>query len=209
MDAQAILADIRLMPVVVIQNENDAVPLARALLAGGIGAIEITLRSPVALASIERVVEEVPGMIVGAGSVRRAEQMHAAASAGASFTVSPGCSAGLLDAAEALDLAFVPGAATASEMIALLDAGYVLQKFFPAELQGGIARIQALSAPLPEVRFFPTGGIDLRTARDYLACEAVACIGGSWFVPNALVSAGEFGKIASLVRETLEQVVGG
>lgn len=208
MDASATLAGIRLVPVVVIAHEAAAVPLAEALLSGGIGAIEITLRTQAALPAIARVAAEVPDIIVGAGSLRRAAQMHEVARAGARFAVSPGCSPGLLGAAAELNMPFVPGAATASEMMALLDAGYQLQKFFPAEQQGGLPRIRALAAPLPEVRFFPTGGINQALARDYLACEAVSCVGGSWFVPAALVEAGDYSTIGSLVRETVEQVLG-
>jgi 2-dehydro-3-deoxyphosphogluconate aldolase/(4S)-4-hydroxy-2-oxoglutarate aldolase len=140
-------------------------------------------------------------MLVGAGSVRRAEQFAQIADAGARFAVSPGATASLLDAAERQGMPFVPGAVTASEIIGLLESGYRLQKFFPAEASGGLASIRALAAPLPEVLFFPTGGIDQTLAREYLACECVASVGGSWFVPAGALAAGDFARIRELASD--------
>lgn len=202
MDAGSFLNDVRVMPVVVVSDTARAVPLAETLLDAGITAIEVTLRSPEALTAIERIAAGVPGLLVGAGSIRRADQMRQAVDAGAQFAVSPGASDALLDAADELDLPFVPGAVTASEMIRLLERGYTLQKFFPAEPCGGLAAIRALAAPLPEVRFFPTGGIDASLAAEYLAFPPVACVGGSWFVPPDALAAGDFAAIRELAGAT-------
>lgn len=203
MDAKALLSDTRLVPVVVIEDPASAVPLARALLDAGINAIEITLRTPAALDAIRAVASEVPDIICGAGSIRRRQQLTDIRDAGARFAVSPGSSYDLLSAAE--DFPFVPGAETATEMIGLLDAGYTLQKFFPAELIGGLARISALSAPLPEVRFFPTGGINAALAAQYLAHPKVHCIGGSWFVPADALREGKFTAIRIAASEALQK----
>lgn len=201
MDATQLLADVRLLPVVVIDDVNSAVPLARSLLAAGIGAIEITLRSEAALVGIELVAREVPEILVGAGSVRRAEQFQQIENAGASFAVSPGSTDALLAAA---NMPYVAGVATASESLKLLEAGYRLQKFFPAEVNGGIAALKAISAPIPEVLFCPTGGINATNARGYLALSCVACIGGSWFVPKEKLQQQDFVAIEELARQAVE-----
>ncbi|MCP5178312.1 MAG: bifunctional 4-hydroxy-2-oxoglutarate aldolase/2-dehydro-3-deoxy-phosphogluconate aldolase [Pseudomonadales bacterium] len=193
MDATALLGHIHLMPVVAIHDAAKAVPLAECLLEAGIAAIEITLRTEAALAAMERVARHVPGILVGAGSVRRPEQFTEIANAGARFAISPGSTDTLLAAA---NMPFIPGAATASECIRLLEHGYRMQKFFPAESLGGVKTIRALSAPLPEVRFCPTGGITEALAPDYLALDCVGCIGGSWFVSEALIDAGDFAQIS-------------
>jgi 2-dehydro-3-deoxyphosphogluconate aldolase/(4S)-4-hydroxy-2-oxoglutarate aldolase len=198
MDASELLQNIRLMPVVVIDDDSKAVQLAETLLAAGIGAIEITLRTAAALAAIEQVARAVPDIILGAGSIRNPEQFQSISDAGAHFAVSPGHSKRLLEAA---NMPYLPGAATPSECMGLLEHGYRLQKFFPAEQSGGLAKIKAMSAPLPEARFCPTGGITAANARDYLACPAVACIGGSWFVPGDALRAGDFKTIAALSKE--------
>ncbi len=201
MDASALLAGQRIVPVVVIEDAASAAPLAETLLEAGLGAIEVTLRSDAALAAIERIAAATPELVLGAGSVRRAEHLAQVREAGARFAVSPGATTRLLDAAEATALPFVPGAVTASEMMRLRERGYSLQKFFPAELSGGVAALRALAAPLPEVRFFPTGGITAERARDYLAFDAVACLGGSWMVPAALLGAGDYTAIGRLAGE--------
>lgn len=200
MDASALLQNIRLLPVVVIDDYSRAAQLAETLLQAGIGAIEITLRTEVALAAIEKIARDVPDIIVGAGSVRRADQFESIRNAGAHFAVSPGHTEKLLAAA---NLPYVPGAATPSECLNLLEHGYQLQKFFPAEQSGGLARIKAMSAPLPEVRFCPTGGITPANAGDYLACSAVACVGGSWFVPANALSSGDFDTIAAMCKDAV------
>jgi 2-dehydro-3-deoxyphosphogluconate aldolase/(4S)-4-hydroxy-2-oxoglutarate aldolase len=198
MNAADLLAAQRVVPVVVIDNADDAVPLARTLLENGLDAIEVTLRTAAGLDAIERIASEVPGMLVGAGSVRRAAQVAAVKSAGASFAVSPGSSDALLEAIADARLPFVPGAVTASEMLGLLDLGYTLQKFFPAELSGGAAFLRAIGAPIPEVSFMPTGGIGPGNAGDYLSLPNVACIGGSWIAPPGLLRDGNFAAIAEL-----------
>jgi 2-dehydro-3-deoxyphosphogluconate aldolase/(4S)-4-hydroxy-2-oxoglutarate aldolase len=195
MNAAGLLAGQHVVPVVVIDCAGDAVPLARTLLAAGLTAIEVTLRTEAGLAAIERIAKEVPGMLVGAGSVRRATQIKDVTSAGAMFAVSPGSSDALLDAVANVELPFVPGAVTASEILNLLDRGYTLQKFFPAELSGGAAFLEAIAAPIPEVSFMPTGGIGPDNAKDYLALSNVACVGGSWIAPPDLLRNEDFPAI--------------
>ena len=198
MNAAELLAKQRVVPVVVIEDADDAVPLAKTLLAAGLDAIEVTLRTEAGVNAIERIANEVPGMLVGAGSIRRAKQIELVKSAGATFAVSPGSSDSLLDAVADASLPFVPGAGTASEMLKLLDLGYTLQKFFPAELSGGAAFLRAVGAPIPEVSFMPTGGISPDNAGDYLSLSNVACIGGSWIAPSALLRDKDFDAIARL-----------
>jgi 2-dehydro-3-deoxyphosphogluconate aldolase/(4S)-4-hydroxy-2-oxoglutarate aldolase len=205
MDATSLLAGIHLVPVVVIEDPARAVPLTEALVASGVRAIEITLRTDRALAAIEDVARSVPAILVGAGSVRQAGQLQQIVDAGAQFAVSPGSSDRLLVAARECGLPFVPGAVTASEIIRLLEHGYHLQKFFPAELAGGVAQLKALAAPLPEVRFFPTGGITLALARDYLAFERVSCIGGSWFLPEGALAEGDFASVRRLAAQAVTE----
>jgi 2-dehydro-3-deoxyphosphogluconate aldolase/(4S)-4-hydroxy-2-oxoglutarate aldolase len=198
MNAADLLAAQRVVPVVVIDRAEVAVPLAKTLLENGLTAIEVTLRTDAGLDAIERIASDVPAMLVGAGSVRNASHVSAVKSAGASFAVSPGCSDALLEAVADAQIPFVPGAVTASEMLGLLDLGYTLQKFFPAELSGGAAFINAIGAPIPEVSFMPTGGIGPDNAADYLALPNVACIGGSWIAPPGLLRNGNFAAIADL-----------
>ena len=198
MNAAELLAGQRIVPVVVIDDAEDAVPLAKTLLEKGLAAIEVTLRTDAGLTAIERIASEVPGMLVGAGSVRHAAQVAAVKSAGATFAVSPGSSDALLEAVAEAAMPFVPGAVTASEMLALLDLGYTLQKFFPAELSGGAAFLKAVGAPIPEVSFMPTGGIGPDNAEDYLSLANVACIGGSWIAPPGLLRDKDFAAIAKL-----------
>jgi 2-dehydro-3-deoxyphosphogluconate aldolase/(4S)-4-hydroxy-2-oxoglutarate aldolase len=198
MNAAELLAGQRIVPVVVIDSAEDAVPLAQTLIGNGLDAIEVTLRTEAGLDAIERIASEVPGMLVGAGSVRRAAQVAAVRSAGASFAVSPGCSAALLEAVADAGMPFVPGAMTASEMLGLLDLGYTLQKFFPAELSGGAGFLKAIGAPIPEVNFMPTGGIGPGNAKDYLSLPNVACVGGSWIAPPGLLRDKDFAAIAEL-----------
>jgi 2-dehydro-3-deoxyphosphogluconate aldolase/(4S)-4-hydroxy-2-oxoglutarate aldolase len=193
MDATDLLAGVRLLPVVTVDGAELGARLGRCLEDAGFTAVEVTLRTEHALDALAAMVQACPKLLVGAGSVRRAEQFGAVRDAGAAFAVSPGATEALLDAA---NLPYVPGAATASECLRLLERGYRLQKFFPAEANGGIAALRALAAPLPEVRFCPTGGVDQHNAADYLALGAVTCVGGSWFAPADLISAGRFDEIA-------------
>ena len=189
------------MPVVVIADADDAVPTARALLAGGIRVIELTLRTPAALEAIERVATEVPDIVVGAGTVTAPEHAKQAGDAGAAFLVTPGCTDRVLDAAFDTGLPFLPGASTVSEAMRLAERGLTALKFFPAEASGGIAYLSSIGGPLPGLRFCPTGGITVRSAPDYLALPNVGCIGGSWLTPKDVLAAKDFGRIESLARE--------
>jgi 2-dehydro-3-deoxyphosphogluconate aldolase/(4S)-4-hydroxy-2-oxoglutarate aldolase len=198
---EAILDAAPVVPVLIVEDWRQAVPLARALVAGGLPAIEITLRTPAALESIRAVAAEVEGAYAGAGTVLTPDQLEDAAEVGARFAVSPGSSPGLLAAAAGAALPLLPGAASASEAMALLERGYRLQKFFPAEPAGGIAYLKALASPLPAVRFCPTGGIDATNAPTYLALPNVICVGGSWVAPKEALAAGDWTSIESLARE--------
>nr|WP_221472757.1 bifunctional 4-hydroxy-2-oxoglutarate aldolase/2-dehydro-3-deoxy-phosphogluconate aldolase [Amycolatopsis umgeniensis] len=189
------------MPVVVLDDAADAVPTARALLAGGIGVIELTLRTPAALASIERIAAEVPEIVIGAGTVTAPEHAKQAADAGAKFLVTPGCTDSVLDAAFDTGLPFLPGASTVSEAMRLAERGLTALKFFPAEASGGVAYLKSIGGPLPGLRFCPTGGITVKTAPDYLALSNVGCIGGSWLTPKDALAAKDFGKIEAFAAE--------
>lgn len=189
------------VPVVVVDDAAHAVPLARALVAGGIRAIEITLRTPAALDAVRAIAAEVEGAVVGVGTVLTSEQLLAAEHAGARFAVSPGASLRLIDAAQDTALPWLPGAATASEAMVLHERGYRHLKFFPAESSGGAAALRALNGPLPELRYCATGGIGLHNARDYLALPNVIAVGGSWLTPSERVANGDWAGIAHLARE--------
>lgn len=168
------------VPVVVIEDVDDAVPLAEALVRGGLPAIEVTLRTDAALEAIERIAAEVDGAVVGAGTVTSARQVEDVLAAGARFLVSPGATPTLLDALVASGLPFLPGVATASEIVALLERQITHAKLFPAEVVGGIKALKAFAGPFPQLRFCPTGGINAANAPDYLAQPNVVCVGGSW-----------------------------
>ncbi len=195
-----LLGDTRVIPVVTIERAERAVPLARALAAGGLRVVEVTLRSPAALDAIAEIARAVPEAVVGAGSLRRPAQIVEARAAGARFGVSPGHTTALLDAAEAAGLAYLPGAASASEAMALNERGYDLIKLFPAGPLGGLAALRALAAPLPEIEFCPTGGIGPDNLADYLACPNVACVGGSWIAPPDLIAAEDWAEIEARAR---------
>lgn len=203
MDATRLLAGNRIVPVVVLASATAAVPVARALLDGGMAVAEITLRTDGAVDGIRAIATEVPDMLVGAGSIRTPEQMKVVQDAGAAFCVSPGASSALLDAAEELRMPFIPGAATPSEMIGLFERGYRLQKFFPAEQAGGAGFLKSVGGPLPDIAFMPTGGITPANADQYLRLANVACIGGSWIAPVSKQSSGDFSSISDLARESL------
>ncbi|SEF33982.1 2-dehydro-3-deoxyphosphogluconate aldolase / (4S)-4-hydroxy-2-oxoglutarate aldolase [Amycolatopsis pretoriensis] len=172
------------MPVVVIDDADDAVPTARALLAGGIGVIELTLRTPAALSAIERVATEVPEIVIGAGTVTAADHAKQAADAGAKFLVTPGCTDAVVDACFETGLPFLPGASTVSEAMRLAERGLTALKFFPAEASGGVAYLKSIAGPLPSLKFCPTGGITVASAPSYLALPNVGCIGGSWLTAS-------------------------
>lgn len=188
------------IPVLVIDELAHAAPLAQALVAGGLPVLEVTLRTPAALDAI-RAMAAVPGGVVGAGTLLTPQDVRAAKAAGASFGVSPGATDRLLDAAAAEGLPLLPGAATASEIMELLEKGYSVQKFFPAEQSGGVSYLKSIGSPLPQVRFCPTGGITLQTAPDYLALANILCVGGSWVAPKEAMAKGDWGSITTLARE--------
>lgn len=187
------------MPVVVIEDAATALPLARALLSGGIRAVEITLRTPAALDAIQAIATGAPEMAVGAGTLLNAQDLRDARAAGAAFGVSPGCTAGLLSAAD--DWPYLPGVMTPSEAMRAFDAGHKTLKLFPAASAGGPALLRAMSGPLAQALFCPTGGITPASAPEYLALSNVACVGGSWIAPLALLRAGDWAGISRLARE--------
>jgi 2-dehydro-3-deoxyphosphogluconate aldolase/(4S)-4-hydroxy-2-oxoglutarate aldolase len=189
------------IPVVVIDDEAAAVPMARALVSGGLPVIEVTLRTPAGLPAIKRITAEVPDAVVGAGTVLTPADVSASVEAGARFLVSPGCTPGLLDVMQASGVAILPAAVTASEVLTLLERGLTHAKFFPAKPAGGVSYLKALAGPLPMVRFCPTGGIDLASAPEYLALPNVACVGGSWVTPAKAVAAGDWAAVETLARE--------
>ncbi|HKL69724.1 bifunctional 4-hydroxy-2-oxoglutarate aldolase/2-dehydro-3-deoxy-phosphogluconate aldolase [Salibaculum sp.] len=188
------------VPVLVLDDAGPAAELASALIAGGLPALEVTLRTPAAL-DVIREMAGVEGGVVGAGTLLTPDDVEAAKEAGATFGVSPGATDRLLDACEANDLPLLPGAATASEAMALLERGYSVQKFFPAEANGGAKALKAIGAPIPQVRFCPTGGVSLSNAAEYLSLANTLCVGGSWVAPGELVKAGDWARITALAAE--------
>ncbi|KUL40532.1 bifunctional 4-hydroxy-2-oxoglutarate aldolase/2-dehydro-3-deoxy-phosphogluconate aldolase [Streptomyces regalis] len=189
------------VPVVVVDDPSDAVPLARALVAGGLPAIEVTLRTPAGLDAIREIADAVPDAMVGAGTVITPEQVRESVAAGARFLVSPGWTDVLLDAMRASGVPYLPGVSTTSEVVALLERGVREMKFFPAEAAGGTAYLKSLYGPLPQARFCPTGGIGPASAPDYLALPNVGCVGGSWMLPADAVAARDWGRVEALARE--------
>lgn len=189
------------IPVVVLQDVEHAVPLAKALLDGGIGVIEVTLRTPAGLPAIERIAAEVPEIAVGAGTITQPEQVAAVVDAGASFGVTPGSPAALMDVIFAAELPVLAGAVTLTEAMTLMARGHRALKFFPAEQSGGAAYLKAVAGPLPDAMFCPTGGINDRTAADYLALPSVPCVGGSWLAPADLLAAGDWAGITAIARK--------
>lgn len=189
-----------IVPVLVVDDAAQARPLAEALVAGGLPALEVTLRTPAALDAI-RAMAHVPGGVVGAGTLVTPEDVRAAKEAGAQFGVSPGATDVLIAACEAEGLPLLPGAATASEAMRLLEKGYDMLKFFPAEASGGAPALKAIGAPLPQITFCPTGGVSPANARDYLSLSNVICAGGSWVAPKQMVVNGDWTGIETLARE--------
>jgi 2-dehydro-3-deoxyphosphogluconate aldolase/(4S)-4-hydroxy-2-oxoglutarate aldolase len=192
------------IPVLKIDRLAEAVPLARALAAGGLPAVEITLRTADAVDAIRLVADEVPEAVVGAGTILSARNFEHAVDAGARFIVSPGTTQELLDCARASDVPFLPGGITPSEIMSLKEEGYSLLKFFPAEQAGGAAFLRSLASPLAGVRFCPTGGISLANAHDYLALPNVVCVGGSWLAPDELLKAKDWSAITALARQAAQ-----
>jgi 2-dehydro-3-deoxyphosphogluconate aldolase / (4S)-4-hydroxy-2-oxoglutarate aldolase len=189
------------IPVLTVRDAADGLAQARALVAGGLPAIEVTLRTPKALEAIAAIADEVVGAFVGAGTILTPNQIDEACAAGARFLVSPGASPALAAATAAAPVPFLPGVATASEAIALMDLGFRSLKFFPAESVGGAKHLASLAAPLPDLRFCPTGGIDFAKAPSYLALPNVVCVGGSWMLPKAALAAGDYAEVERLARE--------
>lgn len=197
----AILEAATVIPVLAVEDIEDAAPLAEALFAGGLRVIETTLRTAAGLESLARMKAAAPEAYVGVGSLKTPEDARRCVEAGADFLVTPGTSRTMLEALEALDVPALPGAATVTEMMTLYEAGFSAQKFFPAEAAGGRATLKAVHGPLPQVTFCPTGGITAETARDYLASPNVACVGGSWIAPKAAIAAKDWAAIERLARE--------
>ena len=189
------------IPVIVIERAELAVPMARALVAGGVRVLEVTLRTAAALASIEAIASAVPEAIVGAGTVRSADDARSAVAAGARFAVSPGCTPAVVDACRQARLALLPGVATASEVMLAAELGFSFLKFFPASAAGGAAMLKAWASPFADMVFCPTGGITAQTAPDYLALPNVKVVGGSWLTPADALGSGDWARITRLARE--------
>lgn len=193
-----VIAAAPVIPVVTVRGAEDAVPLARALAAGGLPAVEVTLRTPGSLAALEAIAKNVPEAIAGAGTVLSKGQAKAAADAGAAFLVSPGATDDLIAGVRDIGIPWLPGAATASEVMRLREAGFFRQKFFPAEQAGGAAMLKGWGAPLPDIVFCPTGGITAANAEDYLSLPNVGCVGGSWVAPANLIAEKNWAAIEKL-----------
>lgn len=198
---ESLLDAVPVMPVVVVEDVAAAVPLARALAAGGLPAIELTLRTPAALDAIRAIAAEVPEVLLGAGTVVTPQQAEAAAAAGARFLVSPGSTPSLLAAMTGTGLPFLPGTATVSEVLTVLEAGVSEMKFFPAEASGGVGYLRSLASPVPQARFCPTGGITPASAASYLALPNVGCVGGSWLTPADAVREKAWDGVEALARQ--------
>lgn len=199
----AVLAANPIVPVITIDEVRQAVPLARALLAGGVTALEITLRTPVALEAARIIIGEVPDAIVGLGTVTRPDDLAEASRIGAHFAISPGSTSDLLAAARDCAVPLLPGVATASEVMAAVAAGFNVVKFFPAVPAGGLAAIKALAGPFPDVRFCPTGGIGEATFVEWLKAPMVVSVGGSWLAPPDLVRHGAWPEITAIARRSV------
>jgi 2-dehydro-3-deoxyphosphogluconate aldolase / (4S)-4-hydroxy-2-oxoglutarate aldolase len=202
--ALAVMQDAPVIPVIVLNDVNHAVPMARALVAGGIRMLEVTLRTPVALQCIERIAKEVPEAVVGAGTVRTPAEAQAAARAGARFAVSPGFTTAVGQACRDHGMPLLPGIATGSEIMIAAEAGYTELKFFPAMQAGGSAMLKAWSGPFFDVKFCPTGGVISSNAKELLSLSNVVCVGGSWLVPADALATGDWARITSLAAESVK-----
>jgi 2-dehydro-3-deoxyphosphogluconate aldolase / (4S)-4-hydroxy-2-oxoglutarate aldolase len=201
--ALQVMQDAPVIPVIVLNDVNHAVPMARALAAGGIRMLEVTLRTPVALQCIERIAKEVPEAIVGAGTVRTPAEAQAAARAGARFAVSPGFTTAVGQACRDHHLPLLPGVATGSEIMMAAEAGYTELKFFPAMQAGGPAMLKAWSGPFFDIKFCPTGGVSPANAKEFLSLPNVVCVGGSWLTPLELLAQGQWTKITELAKQAI------
>lgn len=202
--AEKILTACPVVPVIVINSLEHAVPLARALVAGGVRVLEVTLRTTCALESIRAIANQVPEAVIGAGTVINSQQLREVTKAGAQFAISPGLTNDLLQAAIAGSIPLIPGISTVSELMRGMDYGLREFKFFPAEANGGVKALQAIGGPFPQVRFCPTGGITPNNYRDYLALKSVSCVGGSWLVPAEVLESGDYACINALARSATE-----
>lgn len=200
-EAAKVCALAPVVPVLVVDDASTARDLAQALVDGGLPALEVTLRTEAAL-DVIREMAQVEGGVVGAGTLLTPADVEAAKEAGATFGVSPGATDLLLDACEANDLPLLPGAATSSEAMRLLERGYTVQKFFPAEANGGAPALKAIGSPLPQIKFCPTGGISMKNVADYLGLSNTLCVGGSWVAPKGLVDAQDWAGITALAKES-------
>lgn len=192
-----------LVPVLVIENVEDALPIAKALIAGGIKVLEVTLRTAAALEAIKIIAENIPDALIGAGTVTTPEQLKAVTQAGAKFAISPGLTKDLLKAGNAGNIALIPGISSISEMMTAIDFGYDHLKFFPAEASGGAQAIKAIAGPFPDVRFCPTGGISLANIKNYLALKNVKCAGGSWLINKEIIEHKDWAQITQNAKESL------
>jgi len=204
LSALRVMQDAPVIPVIVLNDVAHAVPMARALVAGGIRMLEVTLRTPQALACMEAIAKEVPDAVVGAGTVRSAADAKAAANAGAKFAVSPGYTAAVGQACRDQGLSLLPGVATGSEIMMAQEDGYTELKFFPAMQAGGPAMLKAWGGPFFDVRFCPTGGVTPQNAKEFLSLSNVACVGGSWLVPADALAQGDWARIEQLAREACQ-----
>lgn len=195
-----------IVPVLVIENVEDALPIAEALLAAEIKVLEVTLRTPSAIDVIAKIAKELPEAIVGAGTVTNRELLQRSADAGAKFAISPGLTKDLLQAGNEGDIALIPGISSISELMDGIDLGYDHFKFFPAEASGGVKAIQSIGGPFPDIRFCPTGGINIDNVRNYLALKNVACCGGSWLVSDEIIANKDWNKITELAKQALAHV---
>ncbi|RKS84779.1 2-keto-3-deoxy-phosphogluconate aldolase [Orbus hercynius] len=202
--AEDILSLGPVVPVIVIEELKDAVPLAKALVAGGVKVLEVTLRTACSLDAIKKIIAEVPEAVVGAGTVTSVEQLKEVTKAGVEFIITPGLTPSILKAAIDGNVPVIPGIATISELLMAKEVGLTALKFFPAEINGGIAALKAFAGPIPDVKFCPTGGINLKNYRDYLALKNVLCVGGSWFVPTDVIANGDFAKITELAKQAVD-----
>jgi 2-dehydro-3-deoxyphosphogluconate aldolase/(4S)-4-hydroxy-2-oxoglutarate aldolase len=206
MQIDHILDQAGVIPVIVIDHLEDAVPLAQALVDGGLTVLEVTLRSPVAMAAISEIAQSVSGAIVGVGTVTRVDQFDTAAQAGASFAVSPGLTRELAAASNAAAMPFLPGVFTPGEVLHALEMGFSRLKLFPAKQAGGLGMLKAMSGPIPEAIFCPTGGVGSVDYLDYLALANVACVGGSWVCPNDAIQQKDWQRITRLAREVTDTI---
>ncbi|MCX8584868.1 MULTISPECIES: bifunctional 4-hydroxy-2-oxoglutarate aldolase/2-dehydro-3-deoxy-phosphogluconate aldolase [unclassified Gilliamella] len=201
--AEEILTLGPVVPVIVIERLEDAVPLAKALIAGGVKVLEVTLRTACALDAIKKIINEVPEAVVGAGTVTTVEQLKQVTEAGVEFIITPGITDSILKAAVEGPVPVIPGIVTISELLTAQEYGLTALKFFPAEINGGVAALKAFAGPCGYMKFCPTGGVNPKNYRDYLALDNVLCVGGTWFIPTDAIAKGDFAKITEMAKEAV------